>query len=60
MLRLDDMIQFSGVKGRVVRIGLVTTWLKTDDGTIATVTNSNLLAGPMLNYSAQARLDHED
>lgn len=54
-LRMGDQIQFGGIKGTVVGLGLVTTVLRTADGTLAFVSNSNLLSGPILNTTATAR-----
>jgi len=59
VLRLDDHIQIGGVSGTVVRLGLVTTWLRLDDGGLASVSNSNLLSGPLVNKSAIDRLKGE-
>lgn len=58
-LRLGDAVQFSGLRGTVVSFGLVTTVLKLDDGTLAFVSNSNLLSGPLLNRTAATRLAGE-
>jgi len=59
MLRMNDTITFSGVTGRVVQIGLVTVWLRLEDGSVASMSNSALLSGPMINRSAQDRLKGE-
>jgi small-conductance mechanosensitive channel len=59
LLRLNDDIQVSGVRGRVVQLGLVTTWLRLDDGTLASVSNSTLLSGPLINRTAGERLRGE-
>jgi small conductance mechanosensitive channel len=59
LLRLQDTITIGGVTGRVVEIGLVSTLLALDDGSFAQVSNSNLLAGPMVNRTASARLKGE-
>ena len=59
MLRINDTITISGVTGRVVRIGIVTVWLRLDDGSVASTSNSNLLSGPMINRSARDRLKGE-
>ena len=59
VLRVDDRIQISGIQGVVVQIGLVTVWLRLDDGSIASVSNSSLLSGPMVNRSAGERLKGE-
>lgn len=58
-LRLGDQVQFSGIKGTVVSIGLVEVVLKLESGALAVVSNSNLLSGPMVNYTAPARLSGE-
>jgi len=59
MLRMNDTITLSGVTGRVVQIGLVTVWLRLDDGSVASMSNSALLSGPMINRSAKDRLRGE-
>ena len=59
VLRLGDRIQIGGVTGTVVRLGLVTTWLRLDDGSLASVSNSNMLSGPLVSKSAGDRLQGE-
>ena len=59
VLRLNDGIEIGGVQGKVVQIGLVTTWLRLEDGALASVSNSTLLSGPMINRSAGERLKGE-
>ncbi|MCI4373540.1 MAG: mechanosensitive ion channel family protein [Thermoplasmata archaeon] len=59
MLRMNDTITISGVTGRVVQIGLVTVWLRLEDGSVASMSNSALLSGPMINRSAGDRLKGE-
>jgi small-conductance mechanosensitive channel len=59
VLRLNDTITVSGITGRVVQIGLVTVWLRLDDGSVASMSNSTLLSGPLINRSAQNRLKGE-
>ena len=59
VLRLNDEIQIGGVRGTVVRLGLVTTWLRLEDGRLASVSNSNLLSGPLVSKSAGDRLNGE-
>jgi small-conductance mechanosensitive channel len=56
VLRLGDMIKFSGIEGEVVKLGFRTTWLKTNEGEIAIVSNSSLSSGPFINYTAKERL----
>lgn len=58
-IRLGDVIQVSGVKGSVVSIGLIEVVLKLEGGALAVISNSNLLSGPMVNYTAPARLAGE-
>lgn len=58
-LRVGDLVQFSGTKGKVVSFGLVTTVIKLEDGTLAFVSNSNLLGGPLVNFTAPRRLSGE-
>ena len=55
-IRVKDSIEFSSVKGEVVRIGLRNTWIKTTDGTVVIVSNSQLAAGPLMNHTASQRL----
>jgi small-conductance mechanosensitive channel len=60
VIRLGDDIQYGGpggVRGEVVKLSLRTTWIRTRDGVITIIGNSNLSAGPILNYSAGARLE---
>ncbi len=59
IIRLGDDLQYGGpggVRGEVVKLSLRTTWLRTSNGVITVIGNSNLSAGPILNYSAAARL----
>lgn len=58
-LRLGDTVSISGIKGRVVALGLITVVLRLDDGSLAFVSNSNLLSGPLVNSTASHRLDGE-
>jgi small conductance mechanosensitive channel len=59
VLRLNDQIQINDISGKVVQLGLVSTWLRLDDGGFATVSNSTRLNGPMLNRSVGDRLKGE-
>ena len=62
IIRLGDDIQYGGpggVRGEVVRLSLRTTWIRTPEGIIAVIGNSNLSAGPILNHSAGARLERK-
>jgi small-conductance mechanosensitive channel len=60
IIRLGDDIQFGGpggVRGEVVKLSLRSTWITTPDGVITVIGNSNLSAGPIMNFSAKARLE---
>jgi len=59
IMRLHDRVEFNGVKGEVVKIGLRATWVRTESGTIAVISNSNLANGPLINLTATARLDRK-
>ena len=56
IIRLDDEISYSGIRGTVVRVGLRSTLIRTQDGNIAIISNSTLLGGPFVNYTAGERL----
>jgi small-conductance mechanosensitive channel len=55
-LRVNDRIEYSGAKGEVVKIGLRSTWVKTAEGNIVIISNSQIANGPLINYSAGERL----
>jgi small-conductance mechanosensitive channel len=60
VIRLGDDIQYGGpggVRGEVVKLSLRSTWIRTPTGVITVIGNSNLSAGPILNYSATERLE---
>ena len=59
VLRLNDVISFGSIKGEVVRIGLRSVWVKTEAGEIAIMSNSNLAAGPFINFTAKERLERK-
>lgn len=56
VIRLNDEIEYSGIKGKVVRVALRNTWIRKEDGTLAVVSNSSLSGGPLINHNAAARL----
>jgi small conductance mechanosensitive channel len=58
-LRVGDVVAVSGVKGTVVSLGLVDTVIMIEDGTLAFLSNSTLLNGPLLNPTASERLRGE-
>lgn len=55
-LRLGDLVEYSGVRGKVVRITLRASWIRTDTGALAVVGNTQLLNGPLINHTATERL----
>lgn len=57
VLRLGDDVEFGSTRGEVVKLSLRTTWVRRQDGTIAVIGNSNLAAGPIVNYTAKAKLE---
>jgi len=59
VLRLHDSVEYSGVKGKVVKIGLRATWVKTDSGDIAIISNNYLANGPLVNFTARERLERK-
>jgi small-conductance mechanosensitive channel len=54
-VRVNDVIKIGDIKGRVVRVGLRNTLIRTDDGNIAIIGNSNLMSGPFVNFTASQR-----
>jgi small conductance mechanosensitive channel len=56
LIHLNDIVEYSSVRGKVVRIALRNTWIKMDSGEIAVISNSLLSGGPLINHSATARL----
>jgi len=62
VVHVGDDLQYGGpggIRGEVARVSLRTTWLRTADGTIVVIGNSNLAAGPIINHSAKARLERK-
>jgi len=57
VLRLHDSVEYSGVKGKVVKVGLRATWVQTDRGDIAIISNNYLANGPLVNFTARERLE---
>jgi small-conductance mechanosensitive channel len=55
-LRVGDEVTYSAVVGTVVRITLRTSWIMTEKGTIAVVSNSNMMGGPLIIRSGTPRL----
>ncbi|MDA4121460.1 MAG: mechanosensitive ion channel family protein [Thaumarchaeota archaeon] len=57
VIRIGDDIAFQGTQGEIVKLNLRTTWVKTREGVIIVIGNNNLAAGPIVNYTAKARLE---
>lgn len=55
-LRINDMIEYGGIKGEVVKIGLRNSWVKTAGGSLVVISNSQIANGPLTNYTAGERL----
>ena len=56
-LRLGDSIEIGGMKGRVVKLGFRTVWLKDERGSVVIVSNNTLLSGPFVNHTATQSLE---
>ncbi len=54
-VRVNDVIKVGDIKGRVVRVGLRNTLIRTEEGNIAIIGNSNLMSGPFVNFTASQR-----
>src|SRR5215831_7783800 len=52
VLRLHDVVEYSGVKGEVVKVGLRATWVRNAAGDIAIISNNYLANGPLVNHTA--------
>ena len=57
VLRTGDLIEFGSIKGEVIKLSLRSTWIRTTDGAISIIGNSNLSAGPIINRTAKGRLE---
>jgi len=56
VVHVGDTVEYSSIKGTVVRVALRNTWIKQEDGSIAVMSNSSLSAGPVVNRSATDRI----
>jgi small-conductance mechanosensitive channel len=56
IIHIGDTVEYSGLKGKVVRLALRNTWIESDSGAIAVVSNTSLSNGPLINHSAVERL----
>jgi len=54
-LRVNDLVEFSGFRGQVLKIGLRSTWIKTDEGSIVITSNNSIVNGPLINKTASER-----
>jgi small-conductance mechanosensitive channel len=50
------LIEFNGTKGKVVKIGLRNIWVKTVEGNLVIISNSQIANGPLINYTVGERL----
>ena len=57
VLRTGDLVEFGSIKGEVIKLSLRSTWIRTTDGAISVIGNSNLSAGPIINRTAKGRLE---
>ncbi len=55
-LRVGDEVTYSGIKGKVIRMTLRTSWILNEKGSITVVSNSNLMAGPLTIHSGTPRV----
>jgi small-conductance mechanosensitive channel len=58
-IHLNDIVEYGNVKGKIVILTLRNTWIKTDSGKIAVISNSLLAGGPLINHSATERLSRK-
>ncbi len=58
-LRLNDIVEYGAVKGRVVKVALRSTWIRNDQDNIVIISNSTLSNGPLTNYTALERLSRK-
>ncbi len=59
LVRLDDEVEYSGIRGKIVRVALRNTWIRKADGTLTVVSNASLSSGPLTNYTAASRLSRK-
>ena len=59
ILKLGDEILYSGIRGKVIRIGLRNTWVQTKEDTIVMISNTSLAGGPLTNFTAGVRIKHD-
>jgi small-conductance mechanosensitive channel len=52
LLRVGDEIEYSGIRGTVIRVALRNTWVLTHAGSVAVIGNTYLANGPLINHSA--------
>ena len=55
-VHVGDIVSYGGMKGEVIRLSLRNTWIKTEQGNVAVIGNSTLMAGPVVNISGTERL----
>jgi len=55
-IRINDSIEYGGIKGVLVKIGLRNSWVKTAEGNLIIISNSQIANGPLINHTASERL----
>jgi small conductance mechanosensitive channel len=58
ILHLGDEIEYSGTKGKVVKIGFRNTWIQDEKNSIIVISNTSLANGPLTNHTASTRLSN--
>ena len=58
-LRLHDIVEFSGVKGEIIKVSLRSTQIRVENGDIAIVSNTSISNGPRINHTAVKRLTEQ-
>ena len=59
-IRLDDVIEISGIKGKVVKIGMRSTWIRAENGDLVIIPNSTMTTTPLKNHSLSTRVQGVD
>ncbi len=54
-VKVGDRIEVGGLDGQVVRIGARSTWVRTNDNIVIVLPNSEFIAKPVINWTANDR-----
>ena len=60
VLRLGDSIKIGDLEGTIIKLSFTSTWVKTNEGHIAIMSNSTLYNGPFTNFTARDRLSKKN